>query len=448
MKTLAAAAALGTLLTGATLVAPAAQAAETCRGLAATIVDTGAPGYLVGTAGDDVIVTHGSPVRALAGNDVICGDGSFVGVEAGPGDDLVDLSAVKHAAAAELAGGNDTFVGGPAIDTVYGAFSGDFASDQPEPKTPDVGIDVISTGAGLDRVSSGSGLEANHDRIDVGPGDDEVTLVPTESDGSLDLGDGANVLALQLDSTTAEAWTVNASLQSVEHDSGVMLWTGTTARYVMASRFLTPSPVTTPPSSLLFLGTPSDDVVRLPYPAANLQATLRMRGGDDDVLVEDKTAPGSIYSLGPGRDSLVVNPFDSYGDGPVNRKVRVDLDDHRLDYGSRASASVVNSVDELRVSGVVVRASGNEADNSIFVTGCDVRATGRAGDDLVRRTNSGFGGCPGGPPNRLSGGPGDDHLVGTRLDDVLLGGGGYDVANGGSGGDDTCVAEVRKGCRA
>ena len=184
----------------------------------------------------------------------------------------------------------------------------------------------------------------------------------------------------------------------------------------------------------------------LQYPAMSLQATLRMRGGDDDVFVEDKTAPGSIYSLGPGRDSLVVNPFDSYGDGPINRKVRVDLDDHRLDYGSRASASVVNSVDELRVSGVVVRASGNEADNSIFVTGCDIRATGRAGDDLVRRTNSGFGGCDG-VPNRLAGGPGDDHLVGTRLDDVLLGGGGYDIANGGSGGDDICVAEVRKGCR-
>ena len=110
---------VGTAVLGATfLAAPTALAAgETCRGEAATIVGT--TPTLHGTAGRDVIVTGSSTdVFAGAGDDLICVTGkganvNLVGVDAGPGDDVVDSTAMEryHYLTAILGDGSDTFVG-------------------------------------------------------------------------------------------------------------------------------------------------------------------------------------------------------------------------------------------------------------------------------------------------------------------------------------------------
>jgi hypothetical protein len=411
----------------------AAQAAENCGGTPATIVDNGGSGPLVGTEGRDVIVTHGRSVDARGGDDVVCGDGANVGVLAGPGDDVVDLASVKVSTTVELGAGADTFEGGNAKDSVH-------AATNHSPAEPgDLDQDVITTAGGRDLVDSGSATAANHDLVDVGEGDDIVTIVP--GDGSLALGPGANNLRLRIVSVTPGTWAVHTNQLEVTSTAGVMRWTGGVARYDVDSDS------TTPPSRLDFRGSASDDLVVLGTATTNLEASVRLRRGDDRLTVRNRTADGSNYALGRNHDSLVLNPFDSSGAGAHNDTVRVRLDQHRLDYGTFASSATLTSVDRLRVSGMVVRASGSFKREAIRVAGCDVRVRGGAGADLVKRQTVGLDKCQGGEPNRIAGGPGNDRLVGTPLtDDRLIGGRGARDVAGGRAGTDTCRAEVTRGC--
>ena len=114
----------GTVLAGASLlVLPTASAAvATCRGEAATIVGT--TPTLQGTDGRDVIVTGSSTdVRAGAGDDLVCVTGTgananVVDLDAGPGDDVVDSTAMPRGyyLTAILGDGSDTVVGGTGGD--------------------------------------------------------------------------------------------------------------------------------------------------------------------------------------------------------------------------------------------------------------------------------------------------------------------------------------------
>jgi hemolysin type calcium-binding protein len=57
-----------------------------------------------------------------------------------------------------------------------------------------------------------------------------------------------------------------------------------------------------------------------------------------------------------------------------------------------------------------------------------------------------WGGCGLKPPYSLvRGGAGPDRLLGSRNDDILIGGPGRDLADGAKGSD-TCRAEVRRHC--
>ena len=97
-----------------------AVAAEICQGQAATLV--GSPDMsLVGTDGDDVIVTNGSRViLALDGNDRVCVTGKSGQVYAGFGDDVVDTTAASSGRSF-LGPGADTYLGGPGPDFVKAA---------------------------------------------------------------------------------------------------------------------------------------------------------------------------------------------------------------------------------------------------------------------------------------------------------------------------------------
>lgn len=395
-----------------------AYAADVCHGLAATVLDDGGTGYLDGTEGDDVIVSHGRPVRALGGNDLVCGEAPGVQVDAGPGNDVVDMKHAGGTTTTALGAGADTFIGGVARDVVDGA----------APGVPDVDTDTISTGREADVVTSGSGVAPNTDRVATGPGDDTVDIVPTASGGLLALGPGANHLRFLLASAARTSWTVDTNDQVVQHAGGVMAWTGTTARYVVGT-----DPLQAPGSSVRFLGSGAGERVLLDASAHALRATIRLSGGDDALVVADTTAGRSVYDLGRGRDALAVS----------GSTVRVDLAARRLDHGTAATTAVVSGVEGLRVTGAVVRVAGRAKRDRITVAACDVRIAGRAGNDVLRR--AGDATCAS-APNRLAGGPGDDRLVGTSAtDDVLVGGTGYDMADG-RGGTDTCRTEVTRRC--
>ncbi|PVG82411.1 hypothetical protein DDE18_13165 [Nocardioides gansuensis] len=100
----------------------ALAAGETCQGKAATIVGTG--DKIVGTPGDDVIVTGSSTqVDAGAGHDLICLTSPVTEprtpyIGAGEGNDLVDSTGTLRSAYVTLGDGRDRYVGGRADDRV------------------------------------------------------------------------------------------------------------------------------------------------------------------------------------------------------------------------------------------------------------------------------------------------------------------------------------------
>lgn len=173
------------VLTGTLAVTvPPAQAAATCRGLAATIEATA--GTVEGTPGPDVIVASGTNTKVLAGDgdDTVCvvGGAGVVSVDAGAGADVVDTTASGVPTDTVLGPGADTFVGGPQSDTVRSA--GDPATD------------TVATGAGRDTFTTYAGGPVV---VDLGPDDDILSFDATAgtAGSQLDLGDGSDLLLVE-----------------------------------------------------------------------------------------------------------------------------------------------------------------------------------------------------------------------------------------------------------
>ena len=129
------------------------RAAPTCNGLPLTA--EGSPnGTVIGTAGDDVILTRGATrVDAGAGNDSICvtGKGTAV-INAGPGDDFVGARAHKGKSFVSLGFGDDAFYGGDGNDRVWSQE----ASNQTSPDDSDL-------------IDSGRRRRLRHQRQQHGP---------------------------------------------------------------------------------------------------------------------------------------------------------------------------------------------------------------------------------------------------------------------------------------
>lgn len=124
-------------LLGLALLAPATGASaaeETCQGRTATIVGT-PDGRLVGTPGDDVIVSYGDyTVDAGDGDDLIClrpiVGGLVVEVDAGAGDDSVVSEGDQNHTWTDLGPGRDSFVGGGGEDRVEASFDDAVVADR------------------------------------------------------------------------------------------------------------------------------------------------------------------------------------------------------------------------------------------------------------------------------------------------------------------------------
>jgi len=427
-------------LAASVLLMPVAHSAEgdTCRGRAATIGGHGTTGLLVGTEGPDVIVAGGgSSVQALGGDDVICLVGAGQGAFAGPGDDVVDTTAVASFSSVTLGLGADTFFGGPGDDQVYGAEYDGQSGGVVNP--PDTEVDVFVTGNGKDLVVSGEAGILNRDRIVTGRGLDRVDIRGFSAAlVRLDVGAGRNEVAFGLLSPTPSPWRISTQDRSISHGGSTLHWHGDIATYAFE--------LEGPPTQLEFLGSRAAEDLWLG--GENLTATLRMRGGDDGLGITSRTAARSIYSLGPGQDSLTVSGYDFDGTRFPERRITVDLDDHRLDYARAGSpAAVINGVESLAVSAETVRVLGTERGEEIHANGCKVTVLGGAGEDRISRGGYGFRHCSD-ILSRLIGGTGADHLVGSsRTDDFLDGGQGRDVADG-RDGIDTCLAEVTRNCES
>lgn len=421
-----------TLLVGLGLAVPSyAAVAEppTCHGQAATIVGTDA--QTTGTEGNDVIVSPSYLITALGGDDLVCTTGQVVTLDAGNGNDTVDVTSTTGQTVVRLGAGDDIFTGGSGFDNVR-AGSGD-----------DVGRDVIDTGAGGSYVKSGTDGVPNADQIYLGDAtSNTVTRIGNHlsyagtpsAAGSLSFGPGTVKLAVRLPGPGN--WVVDQARDSITRTVFALVWHGVIDNFELRTIGADED------TNLTFLGSSVAETVLVNTSGTAPVLTLHMRGGGDAIRVgKDAGAVGSIYSMGSGRDTIALN----WRRDQSHDRTRVDLDDHRVDYGPTRNApdAVLNGVEEVRVGGVQVRVVGDEKSNTITAAGCDIQLLGGPGGDtlLVERD----AGNPCQPTGLLRGGPGPDELTGAGGDDTLIGGPGSDRAVGRSG-TDTCRAEVVKNC--
>jgi Ca2+-binding RTX toxin-like protein len=403
------------LLAAAWAAPPAATAGAgvaTCHGRPATIV--GHPGETVaGTAGDDVIVIvsdGGDWVDAGDGNDTICLRGRVDltwYVDAGPGDDYVDSSALGAAPTPTLVLGDGTDVmrGGPAAEVVSSFDSG-------EP-------DDIRTAGGDDDVRSQVLEGENTDVVSLGAGDDRLTYEGTpHPDASFDGGTGKNRFVAPDDSLNVD---------NVRH----RFYGSDEATYASISgfnAFFLPMV-----NGATFIGGP-----RAEWVSAPLRLTAVMGGGNDRV----KVGLDGLVDIegGPGRDTVDIGGSRTLG----RSDVLVDLARERI----RVRSEGFSSGGRLAVENVIVRRArtltliGDEKANRLFsLFGCDSDIRGGGGADLLL---AGSNDCLG-RVTTLRGDAGDDVLVGREGRDWIVGGSGIDRADG-RGGKDHCVAEIRRHC--
>ena len=150
-----------------------AQGAETCFGLTATIVAMPGADRVEGTEGGDVIVAENvSTVWALGGDDAVCVEG-VASIDAGDGNDRVRSASDTGRNLVVLGSGSDLFEGSAGRDRVYAE---GFDGEDPYPGSGSENTDVVHTHGGSDQVTGGAYGQANDDRVELGGGDDTMTV--------------------------------------------------------------------------------------------------------------------------------------------------------------------------------------------------------------------------------------------------------------------------------
>ena len=146
-------------------------------------------------------------------------------------------------------------------------------------------------------------------------------------------------------------------------------------------------------------------------------------GDKSDNLLGDSTLPGDRIDGGPGNDALNAGPGNDtflQGSAPDGGDAFVGGGGtDTVDYSGRTHAVSV-SIDATANDGET-----NEHDNILSSV---ENAKGGTGNDTFVASSSG--------PVRFDGGPGNDSLTGSNLDDTLIGGAGVDTLNGLNGDDD------------
>jgi Ca2+-binding RTX toxin-like protein len=378
------------------LVASPSQAvAETCDGLAATVV--GAPGTeVVGTAGNDVIVSNGS-YRVV--------DGS--------GDDIVCTSVSK--AEVELGGGRDTFLGGPDKDRV---------------RDLDGQSDLISTGGGDDSVAIGCQVCAPAtDEIDLGEGQDEFSFGGTFSPALRVTGaSGMDTLGLLVDG--AGSWLLDVAAGQLVKDGIVALSFRDFEAFQLVTSSGTPPKVTVRGSAA---------AERVSFGSLRLIESVHL-GAGDDVIEMSGPGPlaGGVFDGGPGQDTVVAH-------GLPRGDVVLDLTSHEIvvDGGSQQ----LRGFESASASGGHVEITGTEGPNVLQWWGCGGGAVrGLGGDDTIQFLHYRYATCPRAVRLQAFGGEGSDVLIGGGGRDHLDGGAGRDSARGGQALD-TCIdIERRQSC--
>jgi Ca2+-binding RTX toxin-like protein len=392
---------------------PAEAAAPACQGKRATVVGG------AGTGKNDVIVTNGEyEVNGKGGNDLICITKGRANVAAGAGDDTVVSKVKARYPSVSLGSGDDVYLGSDGEDNVY----------------PGPGRDVIRTFGGPDSVYLGQGRPRT--TVDLGAGDDRVTIARRSGVGSVgrahvDGGPGADTVQVYVrGNRTTEVWRFDAVRGLATVDGKPVLHWEDFQTYDLTrleGRAI----------EVVFRGSGDDETVDLGYGyGAGRRLDLRLRGGDDDVLVPAQDH--GALDLGRGRDGWTVQNGKSAAIDLSGSGADLVLEDDTVSHFSLAG---VDDVTTLEI--VEVLLDGDDGSNKLRSEDvCAATLRGLGGDDKL---DVDADACPDDQSASLEGGPGNDTLRGSYRDDLLDGGPGTDSANGESG-QDTCYAEERLYC--
>jgi Ca2+-binding RTX toxin-like protein len=439
----------------------------TCEGGTATIIGTDGDDDLTGTDGPDVVsLGSGDDVFVgLGGDDVVCGGDGQDRLDGGPGDDRIFGEGDSNDIAggegddyidggtwwgflygddrdpAAVGGGDDTILGSPLGDRIYGGGGDDVIDGRGEGDriSGGPGNDTLRGGAGDDRVDKVSG----NDVVDGGGGRDLVSYRDTGVSVRVNLAAGTQTGAgrdtlVRVEGAEGSAGHVDVLLGSPYADTlvgnGADLVRAKAGRdevEVNGGKVYTGSGrdrVDARGDAEVHTGSGNDGVEAIGKSHVLLGAgddrgqvsrgapVVEGGTGDDrfDLWWEDflswrDTFSGAQLSGGPGRDELRWE---------MDFPVRIDTRTHSVTSKRPHRDATFRSI-------------------HVFVGGDldDVMLGGRGHDHFV----GGFGN------DRLYGRGGSDELAGGRGRDVLVGGRGHDLARGGVGVD-TCRAEQRLSC--
>lgn len=420
------AAVAATLTTSLTWPTATYASVETCRGETATVVGV-EDQKLVGTEGDDVIVTNGASFAyALGGDDLICATRTYTNIDAGQGDDFVDASTARFGSDADLGAGSDTYVGSDEYDRV------DAGDDNDVRQGNMPGVDVIDTFGDGDFVDVGARGQVGTDQVRLGEGRDWVEVRGT-TPAVLDGAGGRDTIFLR--DREAAGYRIDAASGIVTRDgvpmtpvAGFAIWDVGRLRW----------------SSLHFEGGPGSDrldAIKGGWKVKDGPLTANLGAGRDSLQVRlGNTGP---FDGGEGRDRIEVrNENNRSLGGPFVADLTQDT--YRFEDDSPVGIPGFEDLYAFTFdSGTIV---GDAGPNKIAAAGCPMVIRGGAGNDNLR--GSAGKDCQVDGPARgstLYGEAGDDTLAGSGLADRLFGGPGRDKAYGGSGRD-RCVAETRFEC--
>lgn len=402
-----------------------AEAAAQCGGKRATIVSKAK--VVLGTFVDDVIVVAGRGfirVDSGGGHDTICvrtARGAVVTVLPGMGDDVVRVE-TRTTTLATLDGGRDIFLGGP----------------------------------GADSVSTGLPNQANRDRVLLGGGDDAVSFTAGTQHRRAVVKGGGGRDVVRLDADVPMVVDADRAVTTVK-GRVFARWAGfEDFRLSSAAR-------------QTFLG--SDRAEKVTFEGAG-EVRATTRGGDDQVTVHYAGRGGApAIDTGEGRDLLRVEVTAHHTVGSLVTD-RVDVanalgDTTGFGFTGVEDLAIVAHHMSITPMASLVELHGDDGDNRLQGSGCDVRIHGGAGNDELRvgldRTDPAVVSVPQPPSctptSHVYGEAGDDVLLSRGISlsprglkeiaiaDLLDGGEGSDSANAWAG-QDTCVAEARAGCEA
>jgi Ca2+-binding RTX toxin-like protein len=419
------------LLGLALLVPTSAQAAaETCRGLPATIV--GADNQrLVGTEGPDVIVTNGAQsLSALGGDDTICVTGTPVTagqgvsiIDAGAGDDYVEASVQGRGTTTVLGAGADTFISG------NGAEHSVHTGTSPLRSSTDTEPDNVRITLGNASVTSGQADTDNPDVVEINRGSVVWKGRMTGQAPLTATGGGSHLVLDAIPGSTL----IDAGQGYATSEASSLGFSGFTS-FVFSGG--------SAGGKLTFRGTGADERLEV-FAPDDFERDVTMRGGDDFYGTNGTGTRSSKARGGAGRDEVLL-ALPKYD-------VTADLDGGRAVARKGRTKEIVKTTgfEDLTLTARRGVVDGTPASEQIIVAACRVNISGDRGKDFLAATDELDDVWPVRDCRRysayLSGGIGKDTLIGGPGDDRLIGGPGRDTIDGGSGRD-VCEGERRRGC--